>query len=88
MGVILFQENMQEFYFSFAIIGQFYEYAIRPEVSMTPVSWCFAIICLLILLVKNAHPFLIVSLQANICNTSYDQKSQQHMEMVFFLRLN
>ena len=30
------------------------------------------------------HTLLIVSLQANICNTSYDQKSQRHME-VFFL---
>ena len=33
---------------------------------------------------ENAHPFLIVSLQANICNTSYDQKSHHHMEVFFF----
>ena len=33
---------------------------------------------------KNS-PFLIVSLQTNICNTSYDQKAQRHMEVGFFL---
>ena len=26
--------------------------------------------------------------QANICNASYDQKSQPHMEVYFFLRVN
>ena len=34
---------------------------------------------------EKAHPFLIVSLQVNICNTSYYQKSQRHMEVGFLL---
>ena len=58
---VLFYFKKKSFFF-FAIIGQFYEYAIQPEVSMTPVIWYFAIICILILMVKKAHHFFIVAL--------------------------
>ena len=86
--VILFREKMQAFYFKFDTIDQFYEYAIWHEVSTTPVSWCFAITRIIFFFgKKNAHPFLIMSSQANIWNTSYDQKSQRHLE-VGVLRLN
>ena len=57
LGVTLLQEKMQAFYFNFAIIGQFYEYAIWPEVSTTSVSWCFAIICIIICLGEKCTPF-------------------------------
>ena len=33
---------------------------------------------------EKCTPFLIVSLQANIWNTSYDEKSQQHLEVGIF----
>ena len=77
LGINSFQEKCKNFLLLFCHHRPIYEYAIWQEVLMTPVSWCFAIICIIIHLIKNAHPFLIVSLQANIWNTSYDQKSQQ-----------
>ena len=62
-----------------------YEYAIGPEVSRTPVIWCFAIICIILQLVKNAHLFYLCPYRPIHPMT---RSLNNTWKWVFFLRLN
>ena len=55
--IYLFFKKNERLLFQFCHSRPIYQYVIWAKVCMTPVSWCFAIKCMIIYLLKNAHPF-------------------------------